>query len=291
MKKVIRAGKKWGKALINKSSKKRIEKINNSGPQPSRYIARSILYSLNKEFLSIEEQKIIEQIEGLRRDMQKSNIMVVMDDFGAGRSYTKKTTDEMQIGESREITLSEVTKASSPSFWAMLLFRIIREIKPINCIELGTCVGISGAYQAAALKLNNKGKLFTLEGASSLAEISKTNFVKLKLSNVQVCSGRFQDNLPEILKKINLVHYAFIDGHHDKKATIAYFYEILPFLSDFSILVFDDISWNKGMSEAWQTIANHSSVKIAFDLRKLGICIFDKSIEEKKVYRIPLYTL
>ena len=69
-------------------------------------------------------------------------------------------------------------KGSKHYFWSLLLFKLIREFKPLNSVELGTCLGISGAYQAAAQKLNKSGRLITLEGAKSLASLAEKNLQK-----------------------------------------------------------------------------------------------------------------
>ena len=40
-----------------------------------------------------------------------------------------------------------------------ILFRLIRNLEPSSCVELGSCVGISASYQAGALSLNKKGQI------------------------------------------------------------------------------------------------------------------------------------
>ena len=53
------------------------------------------------------------------------------------------------------------------------IFNLVRATKPKVCLELGTGIGISAAYIGAALKLNrNNGKLITIEGDETLADLS-----------------------------------------------------------------------------------------------------------------------
>ncbi len=132
-------------------------------------------------------------------------------------------------------------------------------------MELGTCLGITAAYQAAALEINQSGKLVTLEGAEPLAELACDNFKRLRLSRATVRVGRFQDILGAILREQAPIDFAFIDGHHDGDATVGYFREILPFLSEGAILVFDDILWYETMKIAWQRIRAHRQVKTSVD--------------------------
>jgi len=133
-------------------------------------------------------------------------------------------------------------KARKSYFWSVLLFKLVRKFNPSACIELGTCLGISAAYQASAQKLNRKGKLVTLEGAVSLASLAEKNLQQLGLDNAHVVSGRFQDKLDTVLNENKPIDYAFIDGQHDEKATISYFEQLTPCLSVESIIDFDDIS-------------------------------------------------
>ena len=96
-----------------------------------------------------------------------------------------------------------------PYFWSLLLFKLIHEFKPSVAIELGTSLWISGAYQAAAQKVNNIGRLVTLEGSSLLASIADKKFLQLGLDYAQVIAGRFQDDLNKVLNENCPVDYAF----------------------------------------------------------------------------------
>jgi predicted O-methyltransferase YrrM len=49
------------------------------------------------------------------------------------------------------------TGSSKSRNWALLLYHLLRRFRPTSCVELGTCLGLSGAYQAAALKSNGAG--------------------------------------------------------------------------------------------------------------------------------------
>lgn len=71
------------------------------------------------------------------------------------------------------------------------------------------------------------------------------------------------------------IHYAFIDGHHDEHATLAYMNLILPFLAKPALLVFDDINWTAGMVRAWQAIRRDPRVTVTVQLLKLGIGVVD----------------
>ena len=82
--------------------------------------------------------------------------------------------------------------------------------------------------------------------------------------------------------------YAFVDGHHDELATLSYFEQILPFMTESSIIVFDDISWSRGMERAWNAIIENESIKASVNLFKLGICVLGKPVAGKHSFKIAI---
>ena len=136
---------------------------------------------------------------------------------------------------------------------------------------MGTCVGVSAAYIASALKLNDHGRLITLEGSPALADIARDTLQRLDLDRVEDRTGRFSETLDPALKAMTPVDFAFIDGHHDEVATLNYLEQIKPYLADGAVVVFDDIAWSDGMRRAWRQIA---TAYTSIDLRNVGVVIF-----------------
>lgn len=237
---------------------------------------------------SVNEKASIDRIESLRKELSASSTQITIVDYGAGASGLELTAEEMYRGRVVTKTIREVCRTSKSHIWAFLLFKLIREFRPSVCLELGTCLGISAAYQAAALELNRHGRIVTIEGAESLASLARKHFEKLGFERVVVRTGRFQDILGEVLCEQGHIDFAFIDGHHEEYATLAYFEQIWPFLSKNAVLVFDDISWSKGMERAWSTIVGDERIKISVDLFSVGICIAASSSEKKQSFKIAL---
>lgn len=90
------------------------------------------------------------------------------------------------------------------------------------------------------------------EGNPYVADIAKNVLEKAGLGHVNIITGAFKETLPEYLKSSNRIDIAFIDGHHEEFATLAYFEMILPYLSDDAVIIFDDIYWSQGMENAWK---------------------------------------
>ncbi|MBW2289529.1 MAG: class I SAM-dependent methyltransferase [Deltaproteobacteria bacterium] len=159
--------------------------------------------------------------------------------------------------------------------------------RSLTAEELGTALGISGAYQAAALRLNGLGTLTCLDGSAELCRIAKRNWQELGLDNVDTVVGPFEVTLDAQLEDKGPVDYVFIDGHHDRQATIDYFERIAPRLAREDLLVFDDIRWSEGMQLAWKAIERDPRVKVSMDFGTLGVCVMGE-VQSSPPWRLNL---
>lgn len=194
----------------------------------------------------------------------------------------------MDQGVALTLRVADMAAASKPAFWATVLFKIIRKLGPRSCVELGSCVGISGSYQASALKMNGNGTIVTLEGSPEVAKLAEETFEGLGIRNASVVTGPFHRTLNGVLQTSKPVDFFFNDGHHDHDAVIRYFNESMPYLADNAIIVFDDICWSEGMRKAWREIEEDKRVWASIDLQSIGIALMRKTSATKLVFRIPL---
>ncbi len=218
------------------------------------------------------EKEIINEIESIRNFWLKSNHKI----------HEWNKTNEF-------VLVSKLAKISSKSkFWSTLIFNLIREFEPKNCLEIGSCIGISAAYQSSALRMNNKGRIITLEGSPERAEIAKNNFNLLKLDNIELRVGRFEESLPKIVKEKKTFDFVFMDGNHNLNSTLEYFETIKPILSDNSIIIIDDNNYNQEMNRAWKELSNNEIVTCSIDLFVLGVLLIKKEIKQKSSYSIGI---
>lgn len=193
-------------------------------------------------------------------------------DFGAGSRGDPRTAEEQSAGVIRTMSVSELAAASSDFVWGQFLYYVTRAAIPRAVIELGSCVGISAGYIAAALHLNGKGHLWTLEGSPESARLAGETLHGLDhAQRSTVVVGRFDDTLRRCLKSNGPFDLAFIDGHHDGEATIRYFLDIREHMAHGGLLIFDDIHFSPGMEAAWRTIASHPGVKGNVRIRARGV--------------------
>ena len=239
--------------------------------------------------LSDAERHWVEKIETLRETLNASTEPVEIEDFGAGDGDANLSQDEMAQGRVFYDQVGNVCRRASKSQkWASVLFHLVRECKPSAGIELGVCLGISSSYQTAAMALNEKGKMYSLEGASGLARLAQRNLDELGLERVQIVVGRFSDTLDGVLNEAGRIDYAFIDGHHDEQATLDYFNQMKPYLADNAVVVFDDIRWSDGMERAWKHIVQQSAVAVSVDLHQIGICVYRPGVNETLRVRMEI---
>lgn len=252
-----------------------------------RAIGDALSETLTKT-LSTQEQKLIDLIEQRRSFLLNSDREIVIIDYGAGSPNSNRTKEEMAKGVQSTAQVANICRASKPAFWAIFLFKLIRKLDPSSCVELGSCVGISASYQAAALSINGKGTLITLEGSPEIAEIANETLKSLDHQNTSVIIGAFQETLEGVLESSEPIDFFFNDGHHDHNAVIQYFNAALPHLSDQAVIVFDDISWSPGMRKAWNEIEKDKRVSVSIDLQTIGIALIGNNFVSKEKFRIPL---
>lgn len=255
-------------------TRRELERLDRSPHPAGPKLARAIRAVVDGT-ASPEERAWAGRIESLRRELLASTDELEIVDYGAVEPGMDVTSDEMYAGRHVHRRVGEICKsASKPPQWAFVLLELVRAFAPERCVELGTSLGISASYEAAALALNGSGRLTTLEGADAVAERARRNFESLGLDDrIEVVVGRFQDTLGPVLERVGPVDYAFVDGHHDRDATVAYFEQLTPRLAPEALLVFDDISWSAGMAEAWTTIRSSPGVTLSVDLFKVGVCV------------------
>jgi predicted O-methyltransferase YrrM len=162
---------------------------------------------------------------------------------------------------------------SLPPLLGSLLMRTVRELGARSCLELGTGFGVSAAYQAAALELEGRGSMVTLD-VEGMAQIARPALAGLGLhERVEVRGGRIEETLAGAIGGLRPIDFALLDADHTEAGTIAAFEGLLPGLAPTAVLVFDDINWTAEMGRAWKRIRAHDRVAASVTIRRLGIAV------------------
>lgn len=211
-------------------------------------------------------------IEQLRSQFRKDNTNIPMIELGAGsRSGNAQTKTIAQLAET----------ALKPKRWAQLIYRAAAHYKPHTVIELGTSLGITTAYLAAA-----SNRVYTIEGNPYVQQAAAQNFLQSGVDNLSSLTGSFDDVLPQLLPQIKTVDMAYIDGNHRGVPTLNYFHQLLQKKTASSVFIFDDIHWSADMERAWAQIKAHPSVTCSIDLFFLGFVFFRSEIKTVQHFSI-----
>ena len=170
-------------------------------------------------------------------------------------------------------TIADAARHSAPKDLGRLLYSLVRTNRPGRLIELGTNLGVSAAYIASALEINGSGRLVTLDFSSPRLILAEDLLSNLGLHSVELVHGKFDEHLEQAIEALGGVDFAFVDGDHQLDSTVRYFEAILDRSSSGALIVFDDIRWSAGMTEAWTVVSAHPELHRAFDLGRVGIVI------------------
>jgi len=161
-----------------------------------------------------------------------------------------------------------------------ILFALIVALEPECIIELGTSLGASALFMAAAVHHVGKGAVHTIELNAEAQAIARAHISEAGFSEVTFHLGSFQELLPPLLTRLTGVRFAFIDGHHKERPTWNYFRQFLAHAARPAVLVFDDIGWSDEMVRVWRKISEHPSVSLAVSTDKLGIVLVGAELPE-----------
>jgi len=205
-----------------------------------------------------------ESIERIRAEMLHNKNFVEVVDLGAGSTHL--TSNKRKIAAIAKHSLK------SPKY-GQLLFRLVDHFQPRVSLELGTSLGITTLYIAAA---NKKARVISIEGSQAIANVAIQNFKKMDATNIKLVVGNFDDTLTNELKNIKQLDLVFFDGNHRKEPTLRYFEQCLQLAHNDSVFIFDDIHWSDEMEEAWKIIKQHKQITLTIDLFFLGLVFFRK---------------
>jgi predicted O-methyltransferase YrrM len=178
-----------------------------------------------------------------------------------------------QHGQVLEFTLERVARTGKNRRWGTFLHLLSTSAKARNILELGACAGLSACYLSAT---EHCRRLVTVEGAPALAEIAARSLEQAG-HRATVVNALFDDALDQLLPPEQPLDLAFIDGHHEKVATLHYFERIAPHVRPGGLVLFDDISWSSDMRDCWNEVVADRRLSDVVDCGVVGIGIMTVS--------------
>lgn len=168
-----------------------------------------------------------------------------------------------------------------------VLFRIVNwigshEKRPLEILELGTSLGITTSYLAAA---DSRNRVVTLEGSEELLKMAKGVWRSLRLENIEWYAGNIDDTLYKYARE--KLDVAYVDANHTYEATKRYMDYLLPRMNEKGVIILDDIHHSPEMAKAWRELKADERVFTSMDLYHIGLLFVDPHYL-KRHYRIRL---
>jgi predicted O-methyltransferase YrrM len=232
------------------------------------------VYKLVDEVIyDFSDKRSYHHIEEARKRLLNDKRQITVTDLGAGSHLNNNRVK--QIGDIAKNALKSARLAQ-------LIYRLVANQQPRNIIELGTCLGITTLYlQQAAMQAD----VYTLEGCPQTAGVAAEVFKQEQANHITQQIGNFDDTLKPLIDSLPQLDFVYVDGNHQKDATLRYFEWCLPKVHENTLLIFDDIYWSEGMKEAWAAIKAHPEVTVTVDLFWIGLVFFKKG-QAKEDFRI-----
>jgi predicted O-methyltransferase YrrM len=246
----------------------RLPRLAGRSDPTSRALARALRTTALGR-IQAEERQWIGRIEARRRELAADQKAVPpgFDRGSKGGVAARSATIEAPVAIRGISALFSI-----PPAWGVFQLRLVRELAPRSCLELGTGLGLSAAYQAAGLELNGAGTLTTLEGAHAWGAVAEQGLAALGLAGRgEVRLGVIDDTLPEVAQRIAPIDYAFLDADHTEEATREHFDILLPHLSPGAVVLLDDITLSRGMRRGWKAVRGREGVSASLDLGRMGV--------------------
>lgn len=155
------------------------------------------------------------------------------------------------------------------------LFRLVnwmgmQEKRPLQILELGTSLGVTTAYLAAA---DSRNRVVTLEGSAAVLNVAKGVWRALKLENIEWKEGNIDDTLYIYAREKWDVGY--VDANHTYEATMRYVNTLLPVMQEKGVIILDDIHYSARMEQAWKELKEDKRITTSMDLYHVGLLFID----------------
>ncbi len=253
-----------------KSRRRRLQELAGISP-----VARALIAAVADQF-SPAERAVFSEIEAIRDQLYRRRDTFVWEiETPNGRAHERTGTDHQVVG-------ARAATSSVKPHWGRLLYAIAREVQPAICVELGSCMGISGLYIQAGMPRG--GQFVTFEGCKAMAEIASDNYRALGFDSFSMHVGHFDRTFAPAIASLPPIDLAFIDGNHMRKPTEHYDSLVREHASDGCVIIHDDIRWSPGMWSAWRTVGARPARQV-FDIFRFGIT----EVGQARVEPVPVW--
>lgn len=206
----------------------------------------SMLQTMRSPFL--REATIEEARKELHADLNAIDSL----DLGAGSQWPSGTV--------ADIARSALKRPRH----AQAIAGLCKHLGTNQALELGTCLGLTTAYIS-----KNASAVTTIEGNPALEKRARLVWKQLNITNITSLTGNFDDVIPTLNSKQYDV--IFIDGNHRGAALKRYIDLLFPQLSEYGVIICDDIHWSADMEQAWEELISEQRWTLKVDFYEWGL--------------------
>ncbi|MFB3885579.1 MAG: O-methyltransferase [Thermodesulfobacteriota bacterium] len=264
----------WNNSLVYYFRKRRLRALYSAGLPIEFHEGINFLVSglIDEETLKLADR--IEQIRGSIYAQGDKKVPIWYSPKPGSSGDLVTSNIRPKPGKTLEFTMKQIAETGKDRRIGIFLYLVAKAFRAKTVLELGSCAGISGCYLSAPDCVET---FITVEGSTPLSRIAEVNIHNIS-PNARIVNSTFDEAIDQELPKMNTkIDYAFIDGHHEKIATIHYYERIIPYLNNVSVVIFDDISWSYDMRDAWNELVSRREFIHTLNLGSMGACVFEKS--------------
>lgn len=219
--------------------------------------------------LSPEEKALGEKIESFRAQIPAEHGGEVIVSYGSPHSSTfeyQQDSEHAKPGDLNNSSVSATMQTGSNIHKGILLKRIVENVGCKRVLELGTNTGFSGAYFISG----GNTHLVTIEGSEDLCKIADKNMRRVG-EGFTVINALFDEAIDELIAKGERFDAVFIDGQHEREATLHYARRVAPLMEENGLFIFDDVYWSDDMNNAWKDLQRDFDFAEGVDLFLVGL--------------------
>jgi predicted O-methyltransferase YrrM len=236
---------------------------------PEEYQQAANLVYFNRLQFTAEERKIGREVESFRSRIPEIYGGSGIESYTSPHSNTFKLKEGSAHANPGNLNVSKIEdtmRTGSNIYKGILLRRILAGSRVTRVLELGTNTGFSGCY---FLSLQGV-ELVTVEGSGSLCEIARKNLSRIS-DNFRIMNCLFDEAIEKLASENLKFDCVFIDGQHEREATLHYTKRVMPLMTEEAIYVFDDIYWSDDMNQAWKELNFNFKFSESVDLFTVGV--------------------
>jgi len=216
------------------------------------------------------EDAVASEVERFREEIPKLASKPKLASHPSPHSGTFSTDES---GHASPAALAEAPveahmKTGVDPYGGLLLRRLVEGAGARRVLELGTNTGFSGSYILSAPTCE---WLDTVEGSADLCELARINLARTS-DRFRVMNTLFDDALDELGGE-ERYDAAFLDGQHEREATLHYVDRMLALLKPGGMVILDDIYWSEDMNRAWQDVCGDARFPLTIDYASKGVAV------------------